>query len=79
MTDEKPKVSEMTEEQKAAMEMVKNSVSKFNQAVSFYLFNQLQMIEEGEIHIHLVVKDRQIGKLELSSHLARDLTNGKKD
>ena len=72
-TEAKPKMPEMTDEQKAVMEMVKVSVSKFQQVVSFYLFNQLQMIEEGEIHIHLVVKDRKIDNIELNSHLSRKL------
>ncbi len=76
---EKPKIPEMTDEQKAVMEMVKVSVSKFNHMVSFYLFNQLQMIEDGDINIHLAVKDRKIDNVEFHSSFARDMTDGKKD
>jgi len=76
---EKPKVPELTPEQKEAMETVKNSVSKFNQVVSFYLFNQLQMIDDGEVHIHLTVKKRQIDDIELHSRMSRKMINGKKD
>jgi len=80
MTDEeKPKMPELTPEQKAAMETVKNSVSKFNQVVSFYLFNQLQMINDGEIHISLTVKNRQIDNIELHSRMSRKMVNGQKD
>jgi len=42
--------------------------------VSPFLFNQLQMIEDGEIHIHLKVKEWDVVRIELNSHLARDLT-----
>ena len=62
---EKPKMPEMMPEQKAVMETVKQSVSKFQHMVSFYLFNQLQIIEDGEVNIHLTVKNRQIDKIEL--------------
>ena len=80
MTDEeKPKMPEMTPEQKEAMETVKNSVSKFNQMVSFYLFNQLQMIEDGSIGIYLTVKNRQIDNIELNSQMSRKIVNGQKD
>jgi len=76
---ETPKMPEMTEGQKQAMETVKNSVSGFNKVVSFYLFNQLQMINDGEIHIHLTVKNRQIDDIELHSRMLRKMTNGQKD
>jgi len=76
---EKREIPEMTPEQKAAMETVKNSVSKFNQVVSFYLFNQFQMIDDGEIHIHLTIKNRQIDDIELHSRMSRKMINGKKD
>lgn len=81
MTDEaKTELLELTPEQKATMETVKGSISKFNQMVSFYLFNQLQMIEAGEIHIHLVVKDRKIDTVDLHSQLSRRMnSDGKKD
>lgn len=77
--EEKPKVPELTPEQKEAMKTVKQSVSKFNQVVSFYLFNQLQMIDDGEVHIHLTVKKRQIDNIELSSRMSRNIINGQKD
>ena len=76
---EEPKPPEMTAEQKAVMEAVKQSVSKFQHMMSFYLFNQLQIIENGEIRILLTIKNRQIDNIELHSFFSRDLSNGKKD
>ena len=76
MEDKKPefKMPEMTPEQKAKFDNVGLTVSKFNKMVSPFLFNQLQMIEDGEIHIHLTVKEWDVVRIELNSHLARDLT-----
>ena len=77
---EKPKIPEMTPEQKAVMEKVKQNISKFSRMIPFYLFNQLHLIEDGEVHIHLKVKNHQIGNIEFHSSFARDVTdNGEKD
>ena len=75
-----PKIPEMTPEQKAVMEKVKQNISKFSRMIPFYLFNQLQMIEDGEIRIFLTITDHQIGNIEFHSSFARDVTdNGEKD
>ncbi len=80
MADEKPEETkepvsrELTPEQKAKINAVSITVAKFNKMVPPFLFNQLQMIEEGEIHIHLTVRGGDIERMELSSHLARDLS-----
>jgi len=74
--DKKPefKMPEMTPEQKAKFDNVGATVTKFNKMVPPFLFNQLQMIEDGDIHIHLTVKEWDVVRIELNSHLARDLT-----
>jgi len=67
------KMPEMTPEQRAKLDSVGLTVGKLNKMTTPFLFNQLQMIEDGEIHIHLTVKKWDIARIELSSHLARDL------
>ena len=73
--EEKPeaKLPEMTPKQKAKFDNVGATVTKFNQMIPPFLFNQLQMIEDGDIHIHLTVKEWDIVRIELQSNLARDL------
>jgi hypothetical protein len=67
------KMPEMTPEQKAKLDSVGLTVGKLNKMMTPFLFNQLQMIEDGEIHIHLTVKKWDIARIELNSHLARNL------
>ena len=67
------KMPEMTPEQRAKLDSVGLTVGKLNKMMTPFLFNQLQMIEDGEIHIHLTVKKWDIARIELNSHLARNL------
>ena len=76
---EKLKIPELTPEQKAVMEDGKKSVSEFNHMTFFYLFNQLQLIENGEINLHLIVKGHRISTVNFNSSFARDINDGKKD
>ena len=73
-TKKPDKMPEMTPEQKAKIDSVGLTVGKLNKMTTPFLFNQLQMIEDGEIHIHLTVKKWDIARIELNSHLARNLT-----
>ena len=68
------KMPEMTPEQRAKLDSVGLTVGKLNKMMTPFLFNQLQMIEDGEIHIHLTVKKWDIARIEMNSHLARNLT-----
>ena len=68
------KMPEMTPEQKAKLDSVGLTVGKLNKMMTPFLFNQLQMIEDGEIHIRLIVKKWDIARIEMNSHLARNLT-----
>ena len=73
--DKKPdKMPEMTPEQKAKIDSVGLTVGKLNKMTTPFLFNQLQMIEDGEIHIHLIVNEFDVSTIDFHSRLARDLT-----
>jgi len=72
--DEEPKSKGLTPEQQAKIDAISITVAKFNKMVPPFLFNQLQMIDEGEIRMVLVIKDKDIEKMLLTTSLARDFT-----
>ena len=65
---------EQKEKEKQKSEKIAVTVGKLNKMLSPFIFNQLHMIESGDIHIHLIVNEFDVSTIELHSRLARDLT-----